>query len=352
MVGRWPDGGRVRLAFRAADGLLGVEEWEDPDGPGQLIYTEYTRHGRLLRPAAIRLLMAGEWYAGPVTHWQSPVPDDLSRFDAPPDPDHPWPSMQDLIEGVGARQDEMAALLDRYAYTETHYVIEIDRQGTRRQEEAERYEISHHKGQPIRRLVARKGRPLSARDERKAQSEAAKRIQEIDSTADSPPGERRGGQRSVTIDGDSIRAWRFFNPRRETLDGQSVVGYDFEPDRAFRSRDKSVQTLQKLTGTLWLDETEAALVRLEAWFTTSYKVGAGILGAIRPGSSIRVRQERVDRQIWLPSEVEIDINARALLFGVKIRRLITYGQYQKFSVESEWRPDTAPDPVNPARPHP
>ena len=239
---------------------------------------------------------------------------------------------------MAGNQDRLEKLLDRYIYTESHAVREFDKSGTVREKPDETYEITFVRGRQVRRLVAREGKPLSAADQakedRNLENQVLKIEKEAAAAAKGEAGKSARGQRSLSI-GAGLRTSRMINPRLEQFQGRELVVFDFEPNLAYKPKDTAEKLMQKVAGTLWVDAADRQVVRFEARLLESYKVGGGLLASIKPGATIILEQTRVNNEIWLPSQAEFQLDARALFVGVSMNRIVRYSKYQRFGVESE-----------------
>jgi hypothetical protein len=66
----------------------------------------------------------------------------------------------------------------------------------------------------------------------------------------------------------------------------------------------------------------------------SFKVGGGVLAKLRKGASFTLEQERVNNEIWLPSQADINLSVRVLLVkGIDVNQLIRSYDYRRFQTE-------------------
>jgi hypothetical protein len=220
--------------------------------------------------------------------------------------------------------------------------------------ESETFELTFYKGNRIRRLVAKNGKTLLAKDEADEQKRVEKRIREIEkkeaekerkklssrevaqdasqNSEGSPDGER--GQR-ISI-ADVLRASKLINPRRERFRGRDVIVFDFEPLPGYKPQKNYEKLFGKMAGAIWIDPTDKQVARVEARLIESYKVGGGMLASLKEGANFTLEQERVNNEIWLPTRAEINLGVRVLMVkGFNINQTVTYGDYKRFNVEAE-----------------
>ena len=329
---------RIALYFDAGSGLLVGEEFPAGKGLRRYEYSDYRTVQSLRLPFAITASDGRDAFRIALESIRINTPPGAGRFDFPAPAGRALPDIPALLKEVGDNQERLEKLLDRYAFTESHSVREFDKGGAIREKPEETYEIIFVRGHQVRRLVAREGKPLSAPDQAKEDRKLEKQVVEIEKEAaaavKAPGGKSARGERSISI-GAGLKTSKMINPRWEQYEGRELVVFDFEPNLAYKPKDTAEKLLQKVAGTLWVDAADRQVVRFEAKLLESYKVGGGLLASVKPGATFVVEQTRVNNEIWLPSWIEIQLDARALFVGVSMNRIIRYSRYQRFGVESE-----------------
>ena len=133
-----------------------------------------------------------------------------------------------------------------------------------------------------------------------------------------------------------LRASKLINPRRERFRDRDVIVFDFEPDPAFdfKNAKSMLKFFGKTSGVIWVDEADKQVARIEAVLGDSFNVGGGVLAKLRKGASFTLEQERVNNEIWLPSQADINLSVRVLLVkGIEVNQLIKSYDYRKFETE-------------------
>ena len=329
---------RIALYFDPGSGLLLGEEFPAGNSLRRYEYSDYRPVQNLRLPFSVTATDGRDTFRIALETIRLNAPPAAGRFDFPAPEGRALPDIPALLQEVSGNQEQLEKLLDRYAYTESHAIREFDKTGTMREKPDEAYEITFVRGRQVRRLVAREGKPLSASDQAKEDRKLEKQVREIETEAaaaqkgqNSKPA---GRQRSLSI-GAGLKTSRMINPRWEQYEGRELVVFDFEPNLAYKPKDTSEKLMQKVAGTLWVDAADRQVVRFEAKLLESYKVGGGLLASVKPGATFVVEQTRVNNEIWLPSQIEVQLDARALFVGVSLNRIIRYSKYQRFGVESE-----------------
>ena len=229
---------------------------------------------------------------------------------------------------VGAHRQREEAL-SRYTYDVNERRERLDKHGRVRRREIRQSEVFHVRGRPVRRLVARDGRPLEGRDREHEDERVEKLVEAIrsgDVVTEQP------GVRLSRI----LERFDFEEQPAEKIEGRCTRVFDFaaRPGDFDLDRDK---LLRKLTGRLWVDEEEKAVVRLEARNTAGLKFALG-LGASVSSLTFGMGFTRMEEGVWLPRSLEAYAEGRRFLFRkFRSRRTTTYSNFRRFDVDVEER---------------
>ena len=79
----------------------------------------------------------------------------------------PLPEGNAFVRGLVGAQRQREEAVSLYTYDVTEVRDELDRDGRTRRRETRAYEVFHVKGRPVRRLVAKDGRPLEGKEREK-----------------------------------------------------------------------------------------------------------------------------------------------------------------------------------------
>lgn len=251
----------------------------------------------------------------------------------------PLPDINQLLMDVQKNQKQIDDLTDKYACKEATEEHELDKKGAVKKTKTFQYEVFYLGGEPVRRLVAKDGKPLSEGDLKKENDKVEKRIKEYQKEQQEDAEARKKRQKDQVDISTFLRIAHFFNPRRESFRGHEVIVFDFVPNPAYKPQNRSEDLLHKLNGTLWVDEQAHQVVRLEAHLGDSLKFGGGLFASVRKGSSLVFEQERINGELWLPSYAEVHFSARLLLFKNMTGDFNShFSDYKKFRVESVVKP--------------
>lgn len=354
---------RLTLYFDRASGLLLREEIPLGETMRVFDYADYRPVGGVPEPHRITITIGEEAFEVALERIVHNPSLDRAHFDFPRLSNEPLPDIPTLLEAVRQNEDRVDELLERYTYRETIIRREIDSQGRATEKESNTYELTFFQGNRIRRLVARSGRPLTPQEEESETRKVEKRVREIEkreaekkrraeeqrdvaqSTAGTPDPER--GER-ISI-ADVLRASQLVNPRRERFRERDVIVFDFEPMPGYKPRKDFEKFFGKMAGAIWVDELDKQVARVDARLVSAFKVAGGLLASLREGASFVLESDRVNDEIWLPTRADINLNVKVLLVkGITVNQTIAYGNYQRFSVDSEKEklalPETPPSP--------
>lgn len=333
-----PKGVEFRLFFDQASGFLVREEIRSGDGIETFVYENF--EGGVNFPYRIRIEKGGETLQVDLSEIKPDANIASSVFDFPRVSNEPLPDIAKLISELQSNEDEVENLLDQYSFTQRSTRREIGKDGVLRETGSETFQLSFYKGNRIRRLIEKDGKPLKPADQEDADKDAAKQVEEIEKEIakkekrgnSGPPSEN---SRRISI-AEVLRASKLINPRRERFRSRDVIVFDFEPnpDFDYKNAKSMLKFFGKTAGVMWIDEKDKQVARLEAFLFDSYKVGGGVLFKIKKGASFTLEQERLNDEIWLPSLTDINLSARALLVkGIDVNQSIRSYDYRKFATE-------------------
>ncbi|MEP6944509.1 MAG: hypothetical protein ABJA02_01230 [Acidobacteriota bacterium] len=334
----------IRMFFDPITGLLVRDEMEGVDGPEITDYSDYRKAGGVMMAYAFRISAGAEKYDVKLDEIEINPKIASSEFDFPAISGKPLPDLPALLAELRANEDRVDDILESYAFTQKQIRRELGKDGVLRELGSETYQLSFYKGNRISRLVEKNGKPLNAADQADADKDASKRVAEIEKqlTKDSS---RTGtessngapSQRSQRISvAEVLRASTLLNPRRERFRGRDVIVFDFEPNPAFdfKNAKSMIKFFGKTAGVMWIDEKDKQVARIEAVLAENFNVGGGVLAKLRKGASFTLEQERINDEIWLPSQTDINLSVRVLLVkGIDVNQLIKSYDYRRFDTQ-------------------
>lgn len=334
----------IKLFFDAKTSLLMREEIPAGSGIKVFEYSDYRPINGVKEPFLMTATIDDETYKiqlDQVIHNEKIA---LEKFDFPRISGEPLPEIPKLLAELQANEDKVEEILENYSFKQKNIKREIGKDGILREIDTETYLLTFYKGNRIRRLIEKNGKPLSAGEQEKEDREVQNRVKDIEKkiakeekkaveqSAAGPPDE---DSRRISI-AEVLRASNLINPRRERLKGRDVIVFDFEPNPNFdyKNAKSFLKFFGKTGGVMWIDEKDKQVARLEAELFDSFKVGGGLLAKLRKGASFTLEQDRINDEIWLPTVADINLSVRVLLVkGISVNQVIKSYDYQKFNTE-------------------
>lgn len=222
-----------------------------------------------------------------------------------------------------------------YTYQQEIVERQRNREGKIAHTGSQTHEIMILGGRPYERLIAKDGKPLPAKEAQKEQSELDR---ELAKRQHESPAERTKVERQRADERRFIReipdAFTFRMTGSETVSGQPAWVIEAEPKPGFRPKRSAARMFQKVRARIWIEQGTYHWVKLDAQVLDTLSFGLGLF-RVAPGASLHFEQIRVNDEIWLPSTVEVQADARlALLKKLRAEVDIRYSGYKKFQSES------------------
>jgi len=336
----FPKGVELKLYFDQETGHLLREEYRSGALSKTLDFADFRSAGGVVVPFAVTFAGPDEEVAVTLSEVRPLESVAAAVFAIPRSSGEPLPEIDALLAELQAREDRVEDLLDQYSYMQRSTKIEAGKDGRLRESGSETFQLSFYKGNRIRRLVEKNGKPLGPKEQAEADREAEKQVEEIEKElakrekkgASGPPDEN---SRRISI-AEVLRASLLQNPRRERFRGRDVIVFDFEPNPKFdfKNAKSMLKFFGKTAGVMWIDEKDKQVARLDAYLADSFKMGGGLVAKLRKGASFTLEQERLNDEIWLPSFANINLSVRLFLVkGIDVHQEIRSYDYRKFSTE-------------------
>ena len=337
-------GVRIKMYFDQKSDLLIREEIPAGDTLKVFEYGDYRPVNGVQEPFLVKAKFGEEAYEikfDQIVHNPSIA---KSVFDFPKTSGAPLPNIAALLVELQANEDRVEEILDNYSYTQKSIKRELGKDGVMRETDSETVQMSFHKGNRIRRVIEKNGKPLSEDEQKDEDREVQKRVaeiekkiakqeaREVEQNANGTP-ENEGRRVSIA---EVLRASRLINPRRERFRGRDVIVFDFEPnpDFDYKNAKSFLKFFGKTAGVMWIDEQDKQVARLEAYLADNFKVGGGLLANLKKGATFVLEQERVNDEIWLPSSADINLSVKVFLVkGINVNQVIKSYNYRKFNTE-------------------
>ncbi|HEY6506717.1 MAG TPA: hypothetical protein VIY56_01810 [Vicinamibacterales bacterium] len=142
------------------------------------------------------------------------------------------------------------------------------------------------------------------------------------------PRGRQTRRRSV-VD-DVVHVLRFTIDHRAVVAGRSTIAVRFEPKADVSAETREGGLAQRFAGTIFVDEESREVVRVEATATDDLTYGFGMVARLARGTTVHLARERVEENLWLPTNLRFSGSGRALLFRrLVIDQVIDWTNYRR-----------------------
>ncbi len=278
------------------------------------------------------------------------------RAESPP----PLPDAEAFLQQVKTHLRSDRLLMSRYTYTEKTIEKRLDKNGKVEKTEEEIYEVypSVEENRSYRRLIAREGKALRAEELEKQDSRQDRALRKWMHEREKESPQERGKrlrreqeerEKEIRLIEELFRLYDMRIVGRETMEGHSVIGFDFRPRPDARPTTSEARMLMKIGGRAWFSESEFELVRLDVELLDDISVGLGMLAQLKKGAQAGFRRCKINDEIWLPVEARFTGKARILLLkGIRIDTCSQYSDFRKFEVQTSTT-FSGPTPTQEAR---
>ncbi len=249
-------------------------------------------------------------------------------------PDQPMPDIPYLMHEVEEHQRAAESIQKNYLY---HEAAREERDDGKKSETRE-FDVFYLEGLPVHKLTRKNGKDLTPDEQRKESERIDKEI--VKAKKRKAEAESKGKQ-TDRFGNDEVTVSRFLelgsfsNPRRIKLNGRETIAIDYAGDPKAKTRNRTEEVIHVLAGTIWVDEQDRTITRMEGQFANPFKLAGGLFLSIKKGTNFSVEMTKINNEVWLPARIEGHGTARVLLFvNFSGSALITYSDYRKFKATS------------------
>ena len=248
----------------------------------------------------------------------------------------PLPDIRQLMREVHDHQEQLEKVRENYTYSTSQVTQELDGNGHVTKTETREWEVFFVNGHGVSRLVKKDGKPLEGDDLQKETERVTKEVEKAEKPVQP---EEKQQDRNINLR-RILELTEVRNPRRESYQGRPTIVFDFVGNKDQKEHGLNEDLSKKLQGTVWVDEADRQVARLEATFYDNFKVGGGLLVNVQKGSSFRFDQARVNGEVWLPTGAEVNLAMRMMLLkGIREHFSERDYDYKRFSVETQQSKD-------------
>ncbi len=275
---------------------------------------------------------------------QAPQPNASAAQSQPSQDTRPLPDIPALLLDIQKNQSALEDLRKDYTCHLSEEEDKTDSDGNVKSRTVKDYDVFYIGDEQVLHLLAKDGKPLTGDDKQNEDNRFNKKYdglkkKQAELAADPKKRAKKEEQDEAELS-DFLRAEKFTNPRRALFRGQEVIAFDFAGNSDYKPKKEIDRIIQKLTGEMWVDEQAREVVRLEARFAESVKVGGGLLASLQKGSNFVFEQEKINGEVWLPSYAEVHFSGRIVFVKLKRNFVDRYSDYKKFRVGATFGPVT------------
>jgi hypothetical protein len=213
--------------------------------------------------------------------------------------DRPMPDIPTLMHEVEAHQKASESIQKDYLYREVATAEESDSHGGVKKTETKEYDVFWLYGVRVQKLVKKNGRELSADEQKKESDRIDKEVakaRERRSKADAKGKQTDSrGREEITVS-RFLELGSFTNPRRVKMNGRDTIAVDYAGDPKAKTRNRTEDVIRDLVGTIWVDEEDRSISRIEGRFLRAFKIGGGLVVNIKQDTSFAMEQLKVNNE--------------------------------------------------------
>jgi hypothetical protein len=239
------------------------------------------------------------------------------------------PDAATMLREVEAHQKQLDKIRENYTFRAVQTTRQLDSSGNTKKVETEEHEVFFVNGERVQKLVRKDGKDLTPDQARKEQDRVNKEVLKI-----SKPGYTNPDKDEITVS-RLLQIVAFSRPRRVRLNGRDTIAFDFAGDPHAKTHGRGEDALKKVSGTIWIDEADREVSRMNATLDENYHVGFGLLASVAKGSNVVFDQALIRNEAWLPTAIALHLQARAFLVaGFRAEIDIRFDQYKKFQTDA------------------
>jgi hypothetical protein len=280
----------------------------------------------------------------------SPAVPQQTESPAPAQPradSRPLPDIPALLRDIAKNQQTLEDLRQLYTCHLSEEEDKADSDGNVKSRAMKDYDVFYIGDEQALHLLAKDGQPLTGDEKQSEDDKFNKQYDKLKKKqaelAADPKKQAKEEEEDEAQLSDFLRAELFTNPRRESFRGHEVIAFDVNGNPDYKPKKRIDSIIQKLSGTMWVDEQAREIVRLEARFAESVKIGGGLIASLAKGSNFVFEQEKINDEVWLPSYAEVHFSGRIAFVKLKQNFIDRFSDYRKFRSGAALGATTAPN---------
>ncbi len=123
---------------------------------------------------------------------------------------------------------------------------------------------------------------------------------------------------------------------RKTEGDRNLVELSFDPDPAYKPTGHFTSIYQHIRGTVWIDESNAQLVKVDAGLFEDVSFVGGIVAKLYQGATCHIEQSEAAPGVWFPAHYGIQLDGRKFLVGsLSIHQVVDVSGYRRVGPPQE-----------------
>jgi hypothetical protein len=218
----------------------------------------------------------------------------------------------------------------QYTYEKTALLERLDAAGRLVKSEEKLYQVTLIAGFPHNRLVRIQGRELSS-EESKREDVKEEKFQRRFVSAD---GKRLAAQKKAVVTPELLDRYEFTVKDRVTLSNRSTLVLTFKPKQgSLPSKAVHDKLLNRMAGTVWVDEADADTARLEVNLVETVSLGwFGWLGSLSR-CELSMERQRMPDGVWVNARLTLFIQCRKLASNLRFRTTEDSREFKRLEVK-------------------
>jgi hypothetical protein len=240
------------------------------------------------------------------------------------------PAASDVIRRLVERSQAVARHQagPRYVYEKRALFAHLDAGGQTNKLEEKVYQVTLIAGFPFNRLVRIQGRELNSEELKREQRREERFRQRF---ASGNPKEM-AAKREAWVTPQLLERFQFVVKERVNLDNRPTLVLAFSP-KPGPLPEKAVQDkfLNRMAGTVWIDEQEAEAARLSVKLTEPVSLGVlGVLGSLSQ-CELFLERRRMPEGVWVNAHQTLHVQYRKLTSTFRFRATEESSGFKKVS---------------------
>lgn len=216
-----------------------------------------------------------------------------------------------------------------YIWRRVSVIEELGDSGEVAERKEQVYQVVHIHGKPHSRLISVNGKPIPASEE-KQERERERKLRLENSSS----GENRK-RHDMRLSAELLARYIFVVRSRDFFGGRPVLELTFTPRYPESNGDSmSDRVLNRLAGTLWVDEEDAEMVRVAVRLNNRATFLGGILGSLEKFTLV-LESQRMEPGVWLLAASSLELTGRKVFSSMRLRARETYDEFRREPADAE-----------------